>query len=194
MQHGRSNLGFRSRLHSTIWNEFQECIPAVPLSLKAISKLIFSDKTSTMTELIDTPAGVTRVLDKLSLYLPTSPCYVDLEGIRLSRDGTISLVQIFVQEEGVVYLIDIFTLGAKAFTTPGSTGTTLKSILESPSATKYFFDVRNDSDALFSLYGIKLAGICPMPKELAGLPQRAPYICFTRLNTGALTKSSTNDQ
>jgi len=35
----------------------------------------------------------------------------------------------------------------------------LKQILESSTVTKYFFDVRNDSDALFSLYSITLAGV-----------------------------------
>jgi exonuclease 3'-5' domain-containing protein 1 len=38
-------------------------------------------------------------------------------------------------------------------------GQTLKAILESPSYAKVFFDVRNDSDALFSHYGISLYGV-----------------------------------
>ena len=39
------------------------------------------------------------------------------------------------------------------------TNITFKSILESPTIIKVFFDVRNDSDALYSHYGIRLAGI-----------------------------------
>lgn len=35
----------------------------------------------------------------------------------------------------------------------------MKDILESPSILKVFFDVRNDSDALYAHHGIKLNGI-----------------------------------
>ena len=35
----------------------------------------------------------------------------------------------------------------------------LKAILESPKTPKVFFDVRMDSDALYALFGVKLAGI-----------------------------------
>jgi len=113
-----------------------------------------------MSELVDTPEAVSRFLDILSTCRQPAPTlYVDLEGVRLSRHGTISLVQILVPETGIVYLIDVLTLGAKAFSTSSSsTHTTLKTIFESTSITKYFFDVRNDSDALFSLYGVALAG------------------------------------
>ncbi|KAJ0279117.1 hypothetical protein COL940_006939 [Colletotrichum noveboracense] len=41
----------------------------------------------------------------------------------------------------------------------GANGTTLKTILESPSITKVFFDVRNDSDALFYHFNIDLRGV-----------------------------------
>jgi exonuclease 3'-5' domain-containing protein 1 len=35
----------------------------------------------------------------------------------------------------------------------------LKSILETGDVTKYFFDVRNDADALYNLFGIRLSGV-----------------------------------
>lgn len=52
--------------------------------------------------------------------LPTSPpsLYLDLEGARLSRDGTVSLITPYVLPISAVYLIDIHTLGATAFSTP----------------------------------------------------------------------------
>lgn len=56
-------------------------------------------------------------------------------------------------------MIDIHTLGAKAFLTAGASGQTLKGDLESESIPKAFFDARNDSDALFSHLGINLAGV-----------------------------------
>ncbi|CAG9951261.1 unnamed protein product [Clonostachys rosea f. rosea IK726] len=57
------------------------------------------------------------------------------------------------------YLIDIYTLSKEYFSTPGGKGRTLKHILESETVLKVFFDVRNDSDALYSHYQISLAGI-----------------------------------
>jgi exonuclease 3'-5' domain-containing protein 1 len=94
---------------------------------------------------------------------PGSPVmYVDLEGIRLSRHGSISIVTILVKSAlpvDYVFLVDVHTLGAQAFTTPGTNGQTLQSILQDATKTKVFFDVRNDSDALYAHYGIALAGI-----------------------------------
>jgi exonuclease 3'-5' domain-containing protein 1 len=118
--------------------------------------------------------------------LPTSPpnLYVDLEGAKLSRNGTISLLTLYVLPQDTVYIIDIHNLGAAAFSTPASSTTTtpviatalnnsteivseakpkdaltLKSLLESPTTPKVFFDVRNDSDALFAHFGVRLSCI-----------------------------------
>lgn len=101
--------------------------------------------------------------------LPTNPpsLFVDLEGINLSRQGSISIIQIYVSSKDCTYLIDVHTLGAKAFSTAGSSKSssaggskyTLKEILESDAIPKVFFDVRNDSDALFSHYDIHLGGV-----------------------------------
>ncbi|KAK0263115.1 hypothetical protein LTR35_017614 [Friedmanniomyces endolithicus] len=85
--------------------------------------------------------------------------YVDLEGNNLSRNGTLSLVTILLEPEADVYLIDVTTLGRGAFTTAGIGGRTLQAVLESKDIIKVFFDIRNDSDALFGLYEIRVAGI-----------------------------------
>jgi exonuclease 3'-5' domain-containing protein 1 len=42
----------------------------------------------------------------------------------------------------------------EAFSTCVSNGHTLKSMLESEGISKVYFNIRNDSDALYSLYGI----------------------------------------
>jgi exonuclease 3'-5' domain-containing protein 1 len=120
--------------------------------------------------------------------LPVSPpsLYIDLEGAKLSRNGTIALLTLYVPPKETVYLIDIHMLGAGAFSTPAAatiattiattplsttlniedlskdartSAITFKSILESPRIPKVFFDVRNDSDALFSHYAISLSCI-----------------------------------
>lgn len=87
------------------------------------------------------------------------PLFLDLEGVSLSRDGTVSLVNILVPTKKHVYLVDVFTLQGRAFTVSDAQGTTLKDILESQNIINVFFDVRNDSDALFAHYGICLQGI-----------------------------------
>lgn len=60
---------------------------------------------------------------------------------------------------GKTYLIDIYVLGARAFSTTDASGNSMKSVLESDSIPKVFFDVRNDSDALYHHFNISLAGV-----------------------------------
>ncbi|KAL8686044.1 MAG: hypothetical protein Q9218_007386 [Villophora microphyllina] len=110
---------------------------------------------------IDTPQKVTTLIDDLA-DLPDSPpsLYLDVEGVDLSRQGTISIIQLFAVPKNCVYLIDIYTLGAQTFHATGTDGkTTLRSILESESIPKVFFDVRNDSGALHASFDIKLSRV-----------------------------------
>jgi len=110
------------------------------------------------TQLVDT-------LDLLDLCLnditskSVSRLAVDLEGIDLSRNGTISLIQIISNSSTSVWVVDVFTLGAEAFSHTNPQGQSLKSVLEDSETMKIFWDVRNDSDALFSLYGINVEGV-----------------------------------
>ena len=60
---------------------------------------------------------------------------VDLEG-DLSRHGNISTIQIMSDFSPTVWIIDIITLGPFAFTYSGSTGQSLKQVLESKMTTK----------------------------------------------------------
>jgi exonuclease 3'-5' domain-containing protein 1 len=85
--------------------------------------------------------------------------YVDLEGNNLSRDGTLSLVTILVEPTEKMYLVDVTTLRSGAFDSAGSDGRSLRGILESSKIIKVSFGIRNDSDALYSLYGIHVRGI-----------------------------------
>lgn len=130
-----------------------------------MAELINSLQQSSLDEkspsgLIDTPTAVATLIDTL-VNLPISPpsLYIDVEGVKLSRHGSISILQILAHPQGETYLIDIHTLKDEAFSTAGSTGQTLRGILESRTIPKVFFDVRHDSDALFGHYRIKLAGI-----------------------------------
>ncbi|KAF2748621.1 hypothetical protein M011DRAFT_493481 [Sporormia fimetaria CBS 119925] len=115
---------------------------------------------------IDTPSQVRELLGLLTIRdkpnnqqsLPI--LYLDLEGVNLCREGTISIITLLVaQPAKKSYLIDVHTLGALAFSTPGSVGKTFKDILQDKTFTKVFFDVRNDSDALFAHFGVALKGV-----------------------------------
>ncbi|ORY10439.1 ribonuclease H-like domain-containing protein [Clohesyomyces aquaticus] len=138
-------------------------VPSVDTAALAPSSAL-SDRQANIEDtngLVDTPEAVAALVDAIA-NLPTHPpsLYIDLEGIDLSRHGTISILQLFVLPHSRTYLIDIHNLRSAAFLTPSPKGHTLKGILESAVVPKAFFDVRNDSDALYSLFNIDLAGIC----------------------------------
>ncbi|KAF2674803.1 hypothetical protein BT63DRAFT_408955 [Microthyrium microscopicum] len=89
--------------------------------------------------------------------------YIDLEGEQLSREGTISIFTLLLDTGDAsltTYLIDVHQLGAQAFDTAGTQqNLTLKDILQDARIPKAFWDVRNDSDALFALFGVALQGV-----------------------------------
>ncbi|KAI9764671.1 MAG: hypothetical protein M1835_007531 [Candelina submexicana] len=110
--------------------------------------------------IIDTVESLTGLLSTL-VDLPTMPpsLYLNVEGENLSRHGKVSIMELFVLPLNRVYLVDIHVLGQEAFTAANTDGWTLKAVLEAPKIPKVFFDVRNDSDALYGNFGIKLAGV-----------------------------------
>jgi exonuclease 3'-5' domain-containing protein 1 len=109
---------------------------------------------------IDTEASLLPLLDSIaSLEVDPPSLYIDLEGIALGRHGSISIISLHIAPTKKTYLIDIHSLGMTAFTTATTSGISLKSVLESPSIPKVIFDIRNDSDALFSLFQISVDGI-----------------------------------
>lgn len=124
-------------------------IPVVVDSREALTDMLLS-----MAGALDTPGGAADLS-------------VDLEGWHLSRQGTISLVQIFVHATNVVYLVHVAVPGAAAFSTPVTATSgifkgmplTLKTVLESSAVTKLFWDCRGDANALYHLYEVKLAGV-----------------------------------
>ncbi|KAF7946536.1 hypothetical protein EAE96_009533 [Botrytis aclada] len=112
--------------------------------------------------LTDTPEGIIELIDSLGdSDLPTCPpsVYIDLEGIDIGRKGSIAILQVYVLPTKQTFLVDIHKLREQAFSTPNSSGLTLKAILESTFIPKVIFDVRNDSDALYSHFGVKLQGV-----------------------------------
>lgn len=128
-------------------------------ALRGIQSLKLDD-TSTYT-VVDSESALPEIIDTLE-GLPTNPpsIYVDLEGVNLSRQGTISILQLYILPINHTYLVDIHRLGEKAFSTTGkNSDNSLKTILEAKDIPKAFFDVRNDSDALFHHFQISLSGV-----------------------------------
>ncbi|KAJ6779593.1 hypothetical protein PWT90_08509 [Aphanocladium album] len=117
---------------------------------------------------IDKIEDIKLLTDRISLCI--SECqtqmqpalYVDLEGARLSRNGSVSLMTILLgsnEPAKDIFIVDVQKLRSDAFQISGHQGQTLQSILQSEDVLKVFFDVRNDSDALFAHYAIKLARV-----------------------------------
>lgn len=116
-----------------------------------------ADVSIPSTIVVSTVPELQGFLSSLSLV---DTLYLDLEGKSLSRYGSISLLTIFNPQQSTIWVIDVTTLGPAAFTsTAGNIGHSLKSILEDPRPVKALWDVRNDADALWALYNVKLAGI-----------------------------------
>ncbi|KAL7913175.1 ribonuclease H-like domain-containing protein [Trichoderma velutinum] len=121
-------------------------------------------------EFINTLLGVSKIVDLVygqpAYIRDTEPLMcIDLEGERLGRNGSVSLMTVLVYlGEGLerIFVIDIYTLGGAAFGAVGAMGACgkgLKNILEAPEIPKIFFDVRRDSEALFAHYGVNLRGV-----------------------------------
>ncbi|APA12498.1 hypothetical protein SS1G_03891 [Sclerotinia sclerotiorum 1980 UF-70] len=137
--------------------------------------------TAPAISLTDTPEAIIKLIDLLARSdIPTVPpsVYIDLEGIKIGRNGSISILQVYFLPTKESFLVDVHTLRERTFSTPNKSGVTLKSILESQLIPKVIFDVRNDSDALYSHFGIKLGGVIDLQlMELATRFYSRDFLC-----------------
>lgn len=102
-----------------------------------------------MAELVDT---VEKCQQAVALLCREEELAVDVEGIALSRQGELCLIQMSGPgESSPVYLFDICSLGHEAFDEGG-----LKALFESESITKIFYDVRSDNDALLHQFNVEV--------------------------------------
>lgn len=109
---------------------------------------------------VDTAPAMSQLVYALDNYRRDEPVmFVDIQGATLSRNGAISIMQIYDAVDHVAYLIDVATRGQRCFTTPARNGRTLKQVLENKNIIKVFFDVRADSETLYTHHGIVLQGI-----------------------------------
>lgn len=77
---------------------------------------------------------------------------VDCEGVNLSREGELCLVQIGTESK--VYLVDVLEHGRALFEEGG-----LRALLESTKVRKVLHDCRGDSDAMYHQYGVALQNV-----------------------------------
>jgi exonuclease 3'-5' domain-containing protein 1 len=126
-----------------------------------------SMKNAIEIEVINTAEQIGGLVDWLVFRhappVPYSPTiYIDPERIDLCREGSLSIITLLI-DTGIptrrAYLVDVHILGAQAFNTSGVKQKTLKDILRDEKIPKVFFDVRNDSDALFAHFGVALQGV-----------------------------------
>jgi exonuclease 3'-5' domain-containing protein 1 len=108
-------------------------------------------------EMIDTQLGLRSMIDRMA-NLPTSPpsLFRDLEGRNLGRYGSISILSIYAVPTNTAFLVDVQLLGSDVFDSTNTRKISLKTILESSTIPKVFFDVLKCSDALFGLHQISL--------------------------------------
>ena len=117
------------------------------------------DTADAVRDMLQSIVDAQKSLGLAKVESRTPLLYVDIEGDNLCRDGTVSLIQMHIPTIQKTFILDIFVLGDDAFTTSIASRITFKSILESPTTLKCFFDVRADSDALYNLYNISMAGV-----------------------------------
>ncbi|KAK0721831.1 hypothetical protein B0T26DRAFT_749308 [Lasiosphaeria miniovina] len=118
--------------------------------------------TTSTTSTTSTPTTAvissTAELEEFLSSMPSSSTlYLDLEGNRLSRHGTISLITILLHPQKTVKLIDVLSLGESAFTVTSGDGRSLKSIFEDPSIPKCLWDNASRAGDKKYLHGLDKA-------------------------------------
>ena len=102
--------------------------------------------------LVDDEASLKEALSELKGDLERNTrLAVDCEGVNLSRKGALTIITVATEEKA--YIFDVLTLGKAVFT--GGFG----EILEDKSREKLMFDCRQDSDALWHQFNVKLTGV-----------------------------------
>ena len=105
------------------------------------------------SQLIDNELALNEAISELHKYKQgnNNLLAVDCEGVSLSRKGELTILSIATREK--VYIFDMLKVGKAIF----SGG--LKEILEDSTQQKLTFDCRQDSDALWHQFNVKLAGV-----------------------------------
>ena len=102
--------------------------------------------------LVDNDVDLKKALAELKGKLERNTrLAVDCEGVSLSRKGELTVIVVATEEKA--YIFDVVKLGRAVFTEG------LGEILEDKSREKLTFDCREDSDALWHQFNVKLTGV-----------------------------------
>ena len=104
-------------------------------------------------KLVDDKASLEEAIPELKRNIEHNSrlIAVDCEGDNLTRKGALTIITVASEEKA--YIFDVLKLGQAVF----SSG--LDEILEDKSCTKLTFDCREDSDALWHQFNVKLTGV-----------------------------------
>ncbi|XP_028413299.1 piRNA biogenesis protein EXD1-like [Dendronephthya gigantea] len=140
--------------------------------------MIMAEQIQTESQLIDNELVVKDAITELNKYIQTgnSLVAVDCEGVSLSRKGELTILSIATREKA--YIFDVFKVGRAIFDSG------LREILEDETQEKLMFDCRQDSDALWHQFNVKLAGVLDL--QLLEIMHRREN------STAKSTKPSTN--
>ena len=109
---------------------------------------------------------------------------VDCEGDSLSRKGALTIITVATEEK--VYIFDVLKLGQLVFTSG------LGEILEDKSREKLTFDCRQDSDALWHQFKVKLEGVLDL-QLLEVIYRRENPTAGSTVNTPRFSITNTRD-
>ena len=135
---------------------------------------------------VDSDTGLQGAISELKLKIAEGNTLlaVDCEGNSLSREGALTIITVATEEK--VYIFDVQKLGQATF----SSG--LGAILEDESRKKLMFDCRQDSDALWHQFKVKLSGVLDV-QLLEVIYRRENPSAFTT-NTANTAQSSSNNK
>jgi exonuclease 3'-5' domain-containing protein 1 len=165
----RSKPSLEIQHRETVTSDPAGVVPNSPTSASALVCTRKGPDGKPDVYLVDTRAAIAELVrflvDRADNAGPAAPSllYIDIEGVDLGRQGSVSIIQLYMPPVTDVYLVDVHVLGSDAFDTPAPASAsastcphTLRSILESPAIHKVFYDLRADNDALHAHYRIAL--------------------------------------
>lgn len=112
---------------------------------------------------VDTPSALRAFLPRLLELRPsTQDCpelACDSEGNNLGRNGSLTLLQIYIRSQSHTYVFDVQTLGEKALFDTEYGGQSLRKLMESKRHHQIWWDCRQDQDALYAHFKLKLGWV-----------------------------------
>ena len=118
--------------------------------------------------LVDTGASIREMLGTISPPHPSTRAriFLHLHNICWGGQDRLCFLAIHNTVSSQSFMIDVYSLGATAFSTPASDGTTtFKTILESPTIPKCIFGVQNELASLYRGFGVRIRCVHDVQKR-----------------------------